>query len=175
MGIDFYKVKARGLMMSRSALKKFFGYAGFIFAMMLAIIPISEAFMWLKPNFVVLLLIYWVVKAPKVVGIYFAFLLGIFIDLLMYRTLGITSLALCVVAYLTNLLRAKLSTFCLWQQALTIFLLIGFFQLILVWNYLFEGMAAFNIYFWLTIIANLIFWPILYFFMHNYQRFFNIS
>ncbi len=34
MGIDFYKVKARGLTVSRSALKKFFGYAGFIFAMM---------------------------------------------------------------------------------------------------------------------------------------------
>ncbi len=34
MGIDFYKVKARGLTVSRSAIKKFFGYAGFIFAMM---------------------------------------------------------------------------------------------------------------------------------------------
>jgi UDP-N-acetylglucosamine--N-acetylmuramyl-(pentapeptide) pyrophosphoryl-undecaprenol N-acetylglucosamine transferase len=34
MGIDFYKVKARGLKISRSPLKKIFGYARFIFAMM---------------------------------------------------------------------------------------------------------------------------------------------
>jgi len=33
MGIDFYKVKARGLIMSRSASKKLFGYAGFVFAL----------------------------------------------------------------------------------------------------------------------------------------------
>lgn len=33
MGIDFYKVKARGLTISRSALKKFSGYAGFLFAL----------------------------------------------------------------------------------------------------------------------------------------------
>ena len=33
MGIDFYKVKARGLKISRSPLKKIFGYTRFIFAM----------------------------------------------------------------------------------------------------------------------------------------------
>jgi len=33
MGIDFYKVKARGLTVNRSAVKKIAGYTGFIFAM----------------------------------------------------------------------------------------------------------------------------------------------
>ncbi len=33
MGVDFYKVRARGLIISGSALKKLSGYAGFIFAM----------------------------------------------------------------------------------------------------------------------------------------------
>lgn len=156
-------------------LNAYFGiFFSFIIAMVLAVFPVSESLMWLKPNFIVLTLIYWVLKVPKFVGIYVAFGLGIFLDLLLYRTLGISSLALCVVVYLTNLLRAKLSTFCIWQQALTVLLLVGFYQLILVWHYLFEGNCSINIYFWLTIIVNVIFYPVIYFFLHNYQRFFRI-
>ncbi len=147
----------------------------FVIAMILAVFPISESLMWVKPNFIVLILIYWVVKAPKVVGIYFAFVLGILLDLLLYRTLGVSSIALCIVVYLSNLLRNKLNSFCLWQQALTILILVGFYQLILVWSYLFEGNIEIKVSFWLTLLINIVFWPIIYFVMSIYHRFLNIN
>ena len=63
-------------------LKNYFFIAlNFLFFIMLSIIPIPENLLWLKPDFLILSVIYWVLAAPSLVGVYFAFITGLFVCL----------------------------------------------------------------------------------------------
>ena len=146
----------------------------FIFAMMLTVFYIPKSIEWIRPNFVVLTLIFWVLLKPNVVEIYFAFFLGIFLDLLLNNPLGASSLALCVITYLTNYFRTKLNSFCVWQKALTILLLVGLYQLLLIWIHLLVDKKVISFSYWVPIFISVLLWPLIYFLLSKYKLLFKI-
>ena len=141
----------------------------FIFWMMVSIIPLGTYWVIIRPEFIVLSLIYWAIFVPGLVGIIFAFILGIFWDLLLGSPLGASSLSLCLIVYLVNFLRPKLVSSCLWQQALTIFSLVASYKLILLWANLFNTSISVPISYWLSILTSIIAWPLVYIATQYYQ------
>ena len=89
-------------------------------AMALNVLPWSEALIWLRPDFVALVLLYWCVHAPRTVGFFSAFALGLLMDVAMGRVLGEYALAYTVLAYLGVTLFRRMQMFGLAFQVLQV-------------------------------------------------------
>lgn len=59
-----------------------------ILAMCLRIVPLSDDLALLNPDWVLLVLIYWSLYLPDRVGIFHAWIFGLFTDVLLGRMLG---------------------------------------------------------------------------------------
>jgi rod shape-determining protein MreD len=89
-------------------------------AMVLNVLPWSETLIWLRPDFVALVLLYWCVHAPRTVGFFSAFVLGLLMDVAMGRVLGEYALAYTVLAYLGVTLFRRMLMFGLAFQVLQV-------------------------------------------------------
>lgn len=77
-------------------------YVTIFFAVALEFLPWPNFILPIKPNLPLLLLMYWSLNAPKLVGFIFAIVIGLLIDLSNYSYLGVNILGCVVVVYLTN-------------------------------------------------------------------------
>lgn len=94
----------------------------------IALFPLS----WLqwRPEWLGLIVFYWVFRAPSRFGIFVAWTLGLLLDVLESTTLGINALSLAVVAFLVLTTHQRLRMFPLPQQCLMVFLLLGINQML---------------------------------------------
>jgi rod shape-determining protein MreD len=124
---------------------------------------------YLKPDFVTLVLIYWVVFLPNIIGIITAFIIGLYMDLVIGNLLGTMGLALPVVAYLTKLFSNRLLIFRFWQHSLIILMLLGISQMLVLWIYIITGKQPQNFTYWIMSITSVLMWPVVYYCL-NYFR-----
>jgi rod shape-determining protein MreD len=89
-------------------------------ALGLNLLPWSGALIWVRPDFVALALLYWCVHAPRTVGFFSAFVLGLLMDVAMGRWLGEYALAYTVLAYLGVTLFRRMQMFGLAFQMLQV-------------------------------------------------------
>lgn len=142
----------------------------FMFALLLSLLPLPYHLKWLMPNWLVLVLIYWTVFMPKLIGILFTFILGIIIDLLLGNLIGTTSLCLLPVAFLADLLCYKFRSFNIWQQFLMIAVLVGISQLIRLWIQLYIHHPPIHLIYWANIPISTITWPLLCACLHIFNK-----
>lgn len=142
----------------------------FMCALLLSLLPLPYHLKWLMPNWLVLVLIYWTVFIPKLIGILFTFILGIIIDLLLGNLIGTTSLCLLPVAFFADLLCYKFRSFNIWQQFLMIAVLVGISQLIRLWIQLYIHHPPINLIYWANIPISTITWPLLCAFLHIFNK-----
>ena len=136
--------------------------SSFFAAILLFMLPITEHLRFFKPDWVTLVLIYWVAFLPKTVGIVFAFFLGLYMDLIIGNLLGTMGLTLSVVAYLSNVLSNRLLIFRFWQHSLIILLLLGVGQMLVFLMHIVVGMQPQNFYYWLISLVTALTWPVVY-------------
>lgn len=142
----------------------------FIIWMILSIIPFGKYWIIVKPDFVALSLVYWAVFLPRLVGIIFAFVLGVFWDLLIGNPLGTSSLSFVLLVYISGFLRVKLNSTCLWQQALSILALVASYKLLMLWSNLFIANIKISPSYWLSVVSSIFFWPLTFIITQYYQR-----
>ena len=107
--------------------------ATFLVAFLLAVAPLPGWLGWARPEWVALVLIYWVVALPQRVGVLTALVVGVMLDILEGAVLGQNALALSVVAFLALILYQRVRVFNLWQQGAVVFMLLGINQLLVQW------------------------------------------
>ncbi|MFE8072123.1 rod shape-determining protein MreD [Marinobacteraceae bacterium S3BR75-40.1] len=83
-----------------------------------------------RPEWVGLMVFYWVFRAPFRFGIFFAAFVGLLLDVLEGTTLGINALSMAVIAFLVLSAHQRLRMFPIPQQSLMVFLLLGINQMI---------------------------------------------
>ncbi|KAF0809277.1 rod shape-determining protein MreD [Alcanivorax sp. S71-1-4] len=71
-----------------------------LLAGLLAILPLPEALALGRPEWLTLVLIYWVIALPQRIGVFWGFGVGLFQDVLTGSVLGQHAIALAVVAYI---------------------------------------------------------------------------
>ena len=74
----------------------------FFLAYLLAIVPFPEWAMNYRPEWVPMVLIYWVMALPYRVGIGSAWCAGLILDILKGSVLGLNAIGLVIVAYVTS-------------------------------------------------------------------------
>ncbi len=88
-----------------------------IVAVLLQIYPLPEAANLWRPQWLLLVVFYWIQRQPLVYGIGTAFFSGLFLDLVIGVSPGRYALALTLCAYLTVMLRKWLRHLDEWHQA----------------------------------------------------------
>ena len=96
----------------------------FAVAMLLTIIPLSDTLRALRPDWVALTLIFWCLALPYRVSVGSGFIAGLFLDVLTGTLLGQHALALSLIAYVCVRLHQRIRIYPIWQQALTVLLLL---------------------------------------------------
>jgi rod shape-determining protein MreD len=93
-------------------------FASFLAAFILQSLPWQETSLLVRPDFVLLVLLFWVVNEPRMVGLGMAFTLGLLVDVNDSMLLGQHALAYVVAAYFAQSLRVRILSFALPEQAL---------------------------------------------------------
>ncbi len=144
----------------------------FVLALLLEIIPISSLANWIRPEWVLLVLIYWVMMLPDKVGVSIAFILGLFMDLIKGTLLGAHALAFVIIAYLFTRFCPRMRLLPLWQQVVVIFLFLFVYKTFQFWVWGLSGVGETvgRGMYWLSSITSAIIWPLVYTLLKAYQN-----
>jgi len=130
-------------------------------ALMLAIVPLPFPLDLLRPDFLVLVVFYWSILAPRVGGLGLAFVAGLALDLLHGIVLGQHAFALTLMAAWATQVRLRVRVFSLLQQSLTIFAFLTGYQFILFWIDGATGNPVTSLSRWFAPVVGALIWPAL--------------
>lgn len=147
----------------------------FLIGLVLTIMPLPEGMRYLRPDWVGLVLIYWCLALPERVGVSIGWVMGLLVDLLTGSLLGQHAMALAIVAYLALKFHQRVRLFPIWQQSLTVLVLLVLHQLLALWVIRFTGRPAPPWYYWAPSVTGMLFWPLIYFSLRALRRGFRVS
>ena len=130
-----------------------------LLALLLGLLPLPDVIVPLRPYWLGLVLIYWLLETPDRVGMGMAFLVGLLGDLAFGTLIGEQALRLVVIAFIVQRFRARLRFFPLWQQSTAVFALLMNDRVIAsgVRMAIGEGLPRWP--FWLSPLVALALWP----------------
>ena len=105
----------------------------FFLALVLAVFPLFNLLDYIRPEWVAMTLIFWVLASPNKVGIFMGLVMGLLLDVLHGQVLGLNALALSILAYLCMLLHSRMRLYNTVQQSCLVFVLIGLYLLVSYW------------------------------------------
>jgi rod shape-determining protein MreD len=146
-----------------------------IIALVLALLPMPDWTIWLRPAWVLMVLIYWAMSAPTRVSVGLAWSLGILVDLLNGTLLGEHALAYTVVIYFIHRMHIRLNIYPLLQQGFSVLLFILIYQFILYCIQGFIGELPSSHLYWLSAVTSTLLWPWLFILMRDCRRRFRIA
>jgi rod shape-determining protein MreD len=132
-----------------------------LLALALAVLPLPSALDTFRPDFLVLVVIYWSIESPRAGGLGLAFFSGLALDVINGVVLGQHALALTLIAAWATHLRLRLRVFSILSQSLTIFALLAGYQFILFWVDGATGNPVTNFSRWLAPLVGAAIWPLL--------------
>jgi rod shape-determining protein MreD len=101
-------------------------------ALMLSILPWSGAALWLKPDFVALVVLYWCIEQPRKVGFISAWMMGLIMDVADGTLFGQHALAYSILAYAGIVLHRRVRMFSGTPQVVHVLILLLMNDLIVI-------------------------------------------
>jgi rod shape-determining protein MreD len=141
-----------------------------LLAIVFTIMPLPSWATWFRPLWVLLVLCYWAMALDGQVGVGWAWLLGLLLDILQGSVMGEHALVLSCCVYLVCKLRRQLRLNPLWQQAVVIFILCLFYQATV---YLIQGMlgqAPASGLYWFAMFTSALVWPWIFILLRDLRR-----
>lgn len=148
-------------------------YATLLIAFILQILPWSAQAVILHPDFVLLTLIFWMLRAPYVCNVGTAWFAGILMDVVTDGLFGQYALAYSIVAYFALIYQRRLVLYNVWQRATYVFVLLVLAHCILLVLKKFSGHDLPDWqYFW-SVVNGIMLWQIvmLMFFSSPHERY----
>lgn len=145
--------------MSRSRFASSVFLLGVFVALLLGLIALPDWAAALRPFWLALVLVYWLLEAPERVGLGTAFVLGVAADLVFGTLLGEHALRLIVLAFIVQRFRPRLRFVRMGQQALAVGALLINDRIVSVAIRVFLGEGLPPLAFWYSPISGLLLWP----------------
>lgn len=133
--------------------------ASFFLAFVLAVLPLPQSLSYWRPEFVTMVLLFWVLNAPNLVGVWFAFFIGLLLDVLFATPFGVHAMVLSLLVWLARLSWRWVAVFSLWQ---TSGLVLGLVFVGLVVKRVLLGIVAVapdSLLYWLPAVSSALVWP----------------
>lgn len=131
----------------------------FFVAFVLAVLPLPQVLAYYRPEFVTMVLIFWVLNAPSIIGIWAGFFLGLLLDVLFATPFGVHALVLATVAWMVRLSWRWVTVFSLWQTS-GLVLVVVFASLILKRIVMgVVGTPPDSLLYWLPAVGSALLWP----------------
>ena len=147
----------------------------YIIALTLMVMPMPATFDVFRPDWVTLVMLYWIIALPHRVSIGTALILGVLSDVLLGSIVGVHALGMVVVAYLAARNFQRLRNFALIQQAVVIAVLILLKRFIVFEANVFLHDAEFTLsYFW-PVLTSAVFWLWVFPLLRKVRRQFGVS
>jgi rod shape-determining protein MreD len=136
-------------------------YAAALVALLLSVLPLPLLLERLRPDFLLLVVIWFGLMAPRTGGLLFAWLAGLALDAFRGVVLGEHALAFVIVAYLTQRFHLRVRMFSLPQQSLFVLSLLWLYQFVLFWVDGVTGHPVTEWTRWLPVLTGTLLWPLL--------------
>ncbi len=140
-----------------------------ITAMLLSVVHLPESWPewlgWLRPNWVVLVLFFWVIEVPHRVGLIAVWGAGLFVDVLYADPIGLNGLILAGVTYVGWRFFERLRMYSVFQQCGILLLLVTAAELL---RLLVVGIGSERQWGWhalLSPLATMVVWPLMFLFL----------
>ena len=147
----------------------------FIIGMFLEILPLPEMLEWWRPSFLLMTVIYWTMALPTRIGIIWAWIAGLIMDVSLGTYLGVHGSTFAISAYIVLSLTNRLRLFTLWQQSLFVALLVGFDLVVSLWIENFIEYRYRPGSYWLPMISSALIWPVSFISLRHIRRTFRIQ
>lgn len=140
-----------------------------VVAMCLTLLPMPMMTVWVRPAWVLLVLIYWTLAMPYQFNVGYAWCAGLFLDMLTGTLLGLHALAMTLVIYLVYRLHRRIHMYPMLQQAFSVFVFVMIYQAIIYSVQGFIGEQPLS-YYWLGPVTSVILWPWMSVLLRDYCR-----
>lgn len=144
-------------------------------AVLLTIVALPDWARPARPEFVAMIVVYWCLSSPERFGVGMAFLAGIVMDVAQGALLGQHALVYVVMAWITLKLHQRMRVFPIWQQAMSVFLLLVLSQMMVLWIKGLAGHPPQGWGYWLPSLTSLLLWPWFTSFMRTLRRYFAVG
>jgi rod shape-determining protein MreD len=139
--------------------------------LILSVLPLPHWLSVARPDFLVIVVLYWSIMVPRAGGLTLAFFAGILLDAFGGVVLGQHALALCLASYIAIKLHLRLRIFPVLHQALMVFWLLALYQFMLFWIDGMTGHELTNYARWIPAFTGALLWPVFAGLLGNaYQR-----
>jgi len=146
-----------------------------IVALMLNMWPLPEWLEHARPEWVVLVLIYWALAMPEQIGVTVAWFVGLILDVTQGAIIGQHAVGLVLVVFVINTQYQRIRVFSLAQQALVVLLLLLIKQALVLWVSGMVGQAPDIGLYFLPALTGAILWPWLFIILRDLRRRFTVS
>lgn len=143
----------------------------FVVSFMLAIMPLPAwATLW-RPEWTIMVLIYWCIAVPQRVGVATGWFVGLIHDVLDNSLLGLHALTVCLIAYLSVRLHRRVRLFPVWQQAMGVFVLVALDQFLgTLIRAIFLGNPPTGWSFFYPAVTSMLLWPWVFIVLRDMRR-----
>ncbi len=147
----------------------------FIVALMLTALPLPDwAAAW-RPAWVALVLVYWCMAVPEKIGVMAGWCVGMLLDVLTGTLLGQHALALSVTAFAAHKLHRRVRVLPIWQQAISVFGLMLFYQILVLWVSGIQGQPVPLLGYWTSPLVSMALWPWVYIILRDLRRRYKVA
>ena len=136
----------------------------------LNLLPWQGLSLLLRPDFVVLFLLFWCINQPRKIGLGAAWFLGLVMDVADGSLFGQHALAYTLITFTALVLHRRVLMFSLWQQALHIFPILLLLQISLLLLRLIVGVPYVEWSYFLPSLVGALLWPPISFLLQQPQR-----
>ena len=142
----------------------------FVVALILTALKLPEwARIW-RPGWVALVLVFWCMAVPHRVGVAIGLCLGLALDVMNGTLLGQHALALSLVAFITHQWHRRVRALPLWQQGVSVFMLMLIYQGPILWIAGMQGALVEIKAFWTMPLTSMLLWAWVFVVLRDMRR-----
>jgi rod shape-determining protein MreD len=130
-------------------------------ALVLSAVPLPHVLDLLRPDFLLLIVIWFALMLPRAGGLVTAWMAGLALDAFHGIVLGENALAFVVVAFVVHRFHLRMRMYPLSQQALVVLFLLLLYQFLMFWIDGVTGHPLNAWVRWLPVLTGTLLWPVL--------------
>lgn len=142
----------------------------FMAAFLLVLLPLPGWSTMYRPDWVVLVLIYWCLAMPDRIGPVAGWIVGLLVDITQANLLGLNALGMSLVGYLANRFHNRLRMFPWLQQAVAVLIMLLLYRALVGWILGFIGTSNLDYSYWVPCLIGMLAWPWLYLILRELCR-----